>query len=96
MNICVQYLVGMTAKVLNVQPDPLERRDDVAESVVAAVLRVGLERQGLERKESEGPEAVAHVDEHHAVLFGGRRGRLHFLRCPDDVSLDISSFLTEL
>lgn len=69
----------MTAEVLNVQLDPLEGRDDVAEAVVAAVLRVGLEREGLQREESESAEAVAHVHEHHAVFLGGRRGRLHFL-----------------
>ena len=60
----------MTTEVLNVQLDPLEGRDDVAEAVVAAVLRVGLECERLKREESERPEAVAHVDEHHAVPLG--------------------------
>ena len=46
--LAIVYLVGMAPKVLNVELDPLKGSYDVAEAIVAAIVWVGPERQGLQ------------------------------------------------
>ena len=63
------HLVRVSAKVLDVELDPLEGGDDVAHAVVSGRLRVSPLRQGISRQEAQNSSPIVHRDEHDALIL---------------------------
>ena len=64
------YLGWMSTKVLDVQVDPLQSGDEIAQTVVAGGVGIAPLGQGLQGQEPEYGAPVVHVHKHDAVLLG--------------------------